>query len=161
MATTPATGTATVTVACKILQGFWAQLQEPTELQINVNGLVQKATQNYKVGKRVFFNGPGHPQNMAPSQPVSHGFGLTHGVPKEFWDKWIAQHRTFDPVVNGLIFAHESRGKAVDEAKEKKAVKTGLERLNPNARPAEFNRIRMAEEQKAKPKLDEDEAVAA
>lgn len=154
----PVTGTATVTVACKILHGFWAQLQEPTKIKLNVNGIVTEATQNYKVGKRFFFNGPGHPQNMAPGQPIVHGFGLTHGIPKDFWDKWIEQHRTLDAVANGLIFAHEGRNKTADEAREKKAIVTGLERLNPNKLPAEFNRVRMAEEQKAKPKLDEEAA---
>lgn len=59
------------------------------------------------------------------------GFGLTH-VPEDFWNEWSTQHRNYEPLKKGLIFAHAKTRNVRAEAEEKKDLKTGLEQLNPN-----------------------------
>ncbi len=67
-----------------------------------------------------------------PDYPHVGGYALTSGVPRDFWDKWLEQHAD-DPVVkNGLIFAHASIDGASGEAREKKAIESGFEGIDPD-----------------------------
>ena len=75
------------------------------------------------MGKRVTLNG-------SNSSSLIGGHGLTEGVDKEFWDAWLADHKDFDPVKQGLIFAHEKDANTKAEAKEKTNTKTGMEPLD-------------------------------
>jgi hypothetical protein len=52
-------------------------------------------------------------------------------VPVDFWDAWIKQHRDFQWVKNGSIFAVPNED-AEAEAQKMRAVKTGMEQLDPN-----------------------------
>lgn len=61
------------------------------------------------------------------------GFGITEGVPAEFFDKWAEKMKGFKCFKNGLIFKVESKDtdSFAAVAKEMKGQKTGLERLVP------------------------------
>lgn len=61
------------------------------------------------------------------------GFGITEGVPADFFDKWAEKMKGFKMFKNGLIFKVGTGDADSFEAvaKEMKAQKTGLERLVP------------------------------
>jgi hypothetical protein len=76
-------------------------------------------------GKRVTLNGYN-------TSEIIGGHGLTT-VDKEFFDAWKAEHKDFEPVKQGLIFAHEKESNTRAEAKEKANNKSGFEGIDPNA----------------------------
>ena len=150
-ASEPATGTATVTVACKLPHGLICRIHKKDKRMVPVYGGGYKEEEFWsETGEEFILNGNAYPQNEAPKVPLAHGFALTYGVRKDWWDAWIMQNRLLPAVKNGLIFAHERQGKTEDEAKEKAGVKSGLERLDPKNLPPEFRKIEMAAES-AKP----------
>ncbi|MGF6604585.1 hypothetical protein P3T23_009341 [Paraburkholderia sp. GAS448] len=102
----PDTG-ATVTVACRLPQGL--------HLDIVKHG---------EVRKRVTLAGSNSTQAVA-------GFGITEHVPKDFFDRWLADHRELPAVKNGLIFAHEKKDSVEARATERTDLKSGLEPLDP------------------------------
>jgi hypothetical protein len=57
--------------------------------------------------------------------------GITEDVPKEFWDKWLAENQWQDLVKNNLIFAHEKQRNLKAEIKDNVGNKSGTEQLNP------------------------------
>lgn len=127
----------TVTIACKLPHGLrlrlhdWAKGSEP---------VMGGGTREFKIavplnGPEVVINGFSHPQNAAPSAQMVGGFALTPNVDKDFWDKWLSQNKDADYVKNHLIFAHEKSNSAEAEAKEKKDIKSGLERLDRTKAP--------------------------
>ena len=126
-----ATGTETVVVCCKLPQGHRARLHSWIERDIEVNGVRQKMRMSTPTGEEMLFKGPAHGQNEGPRVAMAGGFGLTFGVPKDFWDKWVAQHGELDLVKKGLIFARESNNKAIGAAKERRDESTGLSRIDP------------------------------
>ncbi len=66
------------------------------------------------------------------STEIIGGYGLTV-VDKELFDAWHDAHRDYQPVKQGLIFAHEKPDSAKSIAKERTKVKSGFEGLDPNA----------------------------
>jgi hypothetical protein len=76
-------------------------------------------------GVRVTLNG-------SNSTEIIGGHGITQGVDKDFFEAWMARHKDFEPVVQGLIFAHEKPANVIAEAKEKTNNKSGFEGLDPN-----------------------------
>jgi hypothetical protein len=139
----PATGTATVTVACKIPQGFQCTINEVREFsQVTKAGLAV-TKQSFPTEKGFFLKGPAHGQNEGPRVLTAGGSAITQGVPKDLWDEWKAQHLDLPAVKNGLIYSLGSTDKTIDAAKERKAIKTGLERVNPNSPPSLDNRFKL------------------
>jgi hypothetical protein len=126
-----ATGAATVVVACKIPQGHKARLHVGYESTEVMQGLTHKIKKFRPTGEEFIFKGPARAQNEGPRVVTSSGFALTFGVPADFWDKWYDQHKELDAVKAGLIFAYERRADVQDAAKERKDIKTGLERIDP------------------------------
>ena len=138
-----ATGTSTVVVACKLPQGFRARLFKKGEMRTTTPaGVVQSITQFQPTGAEYIFKGPQHGQNEGPRVLTASGFALTVGVPADFWDAWLDQHKEHDLVKSGLIFAFERRNDAVACAKEHKGIKTGLERIDPS-KPVVHGRIKI------------------
>lgn len=131
----PATGTATVTVACKIPQGMRCVIHEERELNEVTLGGSRRVKESFPTDREFIIKGPAHAQNEGPRCRVVAGFAITEGVPKDLWDEWRRQFAALPAVKSGMIFAYESLDKVVDGAKDKRTVKTGLERLNPHALP--------------------------
>jgi hypothetical protein len=128
----------TVTVACKIPNGFIMQLErrESTIEPSPAGG--RKIEVGRKIGEPIKLNGFATPLTGAPPEhQIVGGFGLTHGVPKDFWDKWLDQFGELDVVKQGLIFAHEKRENVEAEAREKKGLRSNMEPLDPEGRNAD------------------------
>lgn len=94
---------ATITVGCKL----------PSGLHLDHNGI------------RVTLNG-------SNSSNIIGGYGLTHGVDKDFFDAWCKTHADFEPLKQGLIFAQEKEVNARAEASDKQTLENGFEGIDPN-----------------------------
>jgi hypothetical protein len=94
---------ATITVGCKLPHGLIIEVD----------------------GHAVTLNGKN-------SSNVIGGYGLTEGVDKDFFGKWMSANRDSAAVKNGLIFAQDRADSARSEAKERKGVKNGTEGIDPN-----------------------------
>jgi hypothetical protein len=127
---------ATVTVACKLPHGMTLRVFDMVESQEPVMGGGFRAVKvAQERPERVTLKGFAHPQNRAPSTQIIEGFALTYGVDAEFWNAWKTQNAQSDVVKNGLIFAHEKPVNTEAEAKDKKSLRSGLERLDPAKLP--------------------------
>jgi hypothetical protein len=153
------TGTATVTVACKLPHGLLMKVYDWVQVdQLVFGGGIKQVREARPRDQTYRLNGNSVAQNRAPGCEIVGGFALTHGIPKDFWDRWIDQHKDWDAVKNHLIFAHEPADSARAESREKKGLKSGLERLNPKKLP---RGIAIADETdgETKKKIDEFEEV--
>lgn len=77
-------------------------------------------------GKRVTLNG-------SNASVVIGGHGITEGVDADFFDAWMKAHEDYQPVKQGLIFAHGKTASVQAMAKERASNKSGFEGLNPDA----------------------------
>lgn len=59
------------------------------------------------------------------------GYGLTRGVDKEFFEGWLKDHASFEPVAKDLVFAVGQESAARGTASERKGEKNGFEPLDP------------------------------
>lgn len=130
----------TVTVACKLPHGLKLRLFNMIDTQEPILGggyrTVKVAREQ---AKSITIKGWSHAQNMAPDAPIVGGYALTMNVDKDFWDAWLEQNQELDAVRNKLIFAHEKPVNAEAESKEKRDVRSGLERLDPKKLPKGIN----------------------
>jgi hypothetical protein len=97
----------TVTVACRLPQGIHFDIVRHGEVR-----------------QRVTLKGSNSPGPVA-------GFGITENVPREFFEKWLAEHQDLAAVRNGLIFAHARRASVEDQAIERTELKSGLDPMDP------------------------------
>lgn len=67
--------------------------------------------------------------NGANSSNVVGGYGLTEGVEKDAFEKWLEVHKNQLYVKNELVFAQAKANSAQSKANENASVKTGLEGL--------------------------------
>jgi hypothetical protein len=100
-----ATTGATVTIACKLPNG------------LNLGHI------HGDEKPHVILRGSNHPLAIG-------GYGLTHGISKDAWEKWKTQHAFLPALQNGLIFEHDKPGSARSMAAEMAEVQSGLEPLN-------------------------------
>ncbi|ELY4670902.1 hypothetical protein ACOJBQ_003914 [Cronobacter muytjensii] len=73
--------------------------------------------------------------NGANSSNVFGGYGLTEGVDKDAFEKWMEVHKNQPYVKNELVFAQAKSNSAQSKANENASVKSGLEGL-PQDKPA-------------------------
>ncbi|EMC4337225.1 hypothetical protein VEL91_002649 [Cronobacter sakazakii] len=73
--------------------------------------------------------------NGANSSNVVGGYGLTEGVDKGAFEKWLEVHKNQPYVKNELVFAQAKANSAQSKATENASVKSGLEGL-PQDKPA-------------------------
>lgn len=167
VASAPATGTATVIGMCKIPNGLICTLFEKRSVREVTHLGTRETEQYFRTDQTFTLNGPGHPQNAGPRCKVLTGFAMTRGIPKAFAQEWMKQNATLPAVKNGLIFFQDSGNKAEGEAREKRALRTGLERVSPDAIPvvdprlaAHGIKIEIDKDRSAKPsqsEFDEDD----
>lgn len=69
--------------------------------------------------------------NGSRSSLIVGGFGLTEDVPAEIWDEFEKVNKQGNIIKNGVVFAVGDKESAKSAATERKAVKTGLEQLDP------------------------------
>lgn len=75
-------------------------------------------------GNRVTLNG-------SNSAQIIGGHGITEGVDKEFFERWLKVFKDSPMVKGGFIFAHEKAANTAAEANDKQENKNGFEGLNP------------------------------
>lgn len=106
----------TVTVACKLPNGLHLEVKD-------ASGATVRHTVH---GSRLPVDKDGN-KIAAFELAGNQTYGLTPGIPKEFWDKWESENQRYPPYAQGMIFAHEKSGNARAQATELKDVRTGLE----------------------------------
>ena len=133
---TRANSTATVTVACKMPAGMilrnyrFEDRNEPL-----MGGGYHTVKVAVALDEEYRINGNAVAQNKAPHCDIIgglDGYALTYGVPKDFWERWLEANKTAPFVKNHLIFAHTIGNSTTDMAKERKGLRSGLERLDPS-----------------------------
>jgi hypothetical protein len=147
MATQPSTitSTNTVTVACKLPHGLILRVFDMVESSEPMFGggwrTITKAAER---PERVTLNGFARHLEKVPDHEIVGGYGITHDVPKDFWDHWYAQNKDSDFIKNNLIFANDRSLHATAEAKEKLRVRSGFEAIDPENLPARIQPAKAA-----------------
>lgn len=123
----------TVTVACKLPHGLVLRLFDMVEGNEAVAGggfkVIKRAQPRPEV---VVLNGylTQHKGNPVPVASPMSSYALTHGVDKDFFDRWLSENQELDAVKNGLILAHGSDTAGV--ARERKDTVCGMEPIDPS-----------------------------
>jgi hypothetical protein len=129
----------TVLIGCKLPAGLILEIVEPGKDDSGKVGVMPAP-----IGQRVTLKGGNsvprlrNALNEAPMLP-RYPFGLTT-VDKDFWDRWYARNKEMPFVKNGLVFVAKDRDSAIDMAKDRREVKTGLEPLSPKVDPRDSSR---------------------
>jgi hypothetical protein len=135
--TPPASSGDTVCIACKIPIGLTLRLFRKETYYENVMGGGVKESERYiPTGDQITLNGPAinidaMQRNQGMDKLVIGGYGLTMGVPRDFWDAWLAVNKDTDLVRNHQVFAASSERGARDQAREKAEIRSGLEPIDP------------------------------
>lgn len=110
--------TATVTIACKLPHGLVLENTTPSGEKVTqrVNGARLRTTES---GREI--------NSHEVTGDYGQGYGLTFGVPVDFWEQWVAQNTHYPPFAKGHIFAQGDAANARAQAKEMAGVRTGLE----------------------------------
>lgn len=149
----PSSAGAKVTVACKVPLGVVIHVDEWTERLVETPGGSKTIREARAGSERVTIQGPAYPNGQPPEgfrekPPIVGGFALTHGIDKDFWDKWWEANadERCDPekmehrngcrctmiVKSRMIFAYEAIEDTRSAAKEAKDLHSGLEPLRPD-----------------------------
>jgi hypothetical protein len=129
---------ATVSVASKLPMDLTLKLFNfvtKNELVMGGGSREVKVAELARGAKHFVVQGNSWAQNKGAHQQIVGGYAITHGIPREFWERWLEQNKESDIVVNGMLFAHGESASTIAEAKEKEDQKSGLERLDPNKLP--------------------------
>ena len=136
----------TVTVACKIPQGLVLRVFKMVDqFEPILGGGQRKFEQAMAYGEVVEINGPAREFGRDARAPISNGFALTFGVPKDFWDLWASQNASLPAVKEGLVFAHSKTESATGMAKDREDLITGLEPLEQDGDKRLSRRLKKAE----------------
>ena len=130
----------TVTVACNIPNGLLLRLFEMVEIDEATPGGSRKVKQaRVKVDAgQVVINGSAVAyEDLGRSRVADfraeHGYALTVGVAKDFWEAWLEQNKTAPYVKNHCIFAIASTAAARRKvATEMSNMRSGLEAIDPD-----------------------------
>lgn len=105
--------TTTVTVCCKYPNGFTMELGNRDDPEYRTYTL----------------------RGISHMRIAGAEWGITEGIPKDFWEAWKTAKKDFKFIKGGFIFAQDKAIDAKAAAKEMAGVKTGLERLKPKDLP--------------------------
>lgn len=135
--TAPASGTDTVTVACKLPSGISFALGEMVEDYEPVMGGGQKAVKRFAPsGDAVVLRGPARTMQAMrhgtyPDSPLAGGYALNPGIKREHWEQVERNYKAHPALVNGLVFARRDDSAAIAEARNLHLVETGFEGIDP------------------------------
>lgn len=128
----------TVTVASKLPMNLVLHLEEPFEQKEATPMGHLNVTRHRRLEHTVMINGMSQHVGEAASVPLQNGFALTHGVDKDFWDKWLSAHLDYAPIVSGMLYAVPKKQDAKVETKSRASIKSGFEAADPASLPKEF-----------------------
>jgi hypothetical protein len=132
--------TDTVTVASKL----------PFGLILHIDDMVEVREAMYNGGERTVMRARPRPEKytlkgnaidwapQAENPRLFGGYALTSGIPRDFWDAWLEQHKDSDLVKNYQVFA-AARANTEGAAKEKSEIRSGLEPLRQNYSAADID----------------------
>jgi hypothetical protein len=108
----------TVTVACKLPNGLMIRVGDQEQ---RLNGPARFITPQ-----------PGR-VNLNPIEDIVYNAGFTV-VDKQLWDAWLKDHKLYEPVKTGHVYAMPNRNEATAKAKDFEKKATGLEPIDPLAK---------------------------
>ena len=108
----------TVTVACKLPNGLMIEVRGT---EIRLNGPARYVSPQ-----------PGR-VSPNPIEDIVYNAGLTV-VDKALWEEWLKDHKSYDPVKTGFVYALANRNETTAKAKDGEKMRTGLEPIDPLAR---------------------------
>lgn len=128
----------TVTVGCKLPSGLVLQIFVMEDYRAPTPG------GGYHVEKRArrlpesyTLNGNAMDVSKMSVGDVPHlivgGYGITPGIPKDFWEQWLTDNEQSDLVKGGFIFAQPNETEARARARDGAKVRSGLEPIDPAA----------------------------
>lgn len=141
----------TVTVGCKLPNGLILQNFRMEDYQDQVMGGGTRTAQR-SVRLEETYRVCGSSIDIAKMalgevpNLVIGGYGITSGVPREFWEEWERTNKNTPLVRNGLIFAMPDDARARARAAEGAKLRTGLEPIdpaNPGAASPELRKIQL------------------
>lgn len=133
----------TVTLGCKMPNGLVLQLYQDEEVMEPLYGGGYRAVKIARpVGEAITLNGcainvGNVSRGIMPEHLMIGGFGLTSGVPREFWERWLAANKDTKLVKNRVVFEAKNDSAASSKARELASgkVRSGLEPLDPENLP--------------------------
>lgn len=147
----PSSAGAKVTVACNLPHGL--QLR-PCRMVASRELVMGGGSRDIKiaepVGEPILIYGAATEGGKLPLAPIVAGYALTHGVPKDAWDQWIADNRDSAMVRNGCVFAYESPDDTQAEAREREGTLSGLQPFLPDGDPRAPRGISQDDEQRSR-----------
>jgi hypothetical protein len=136
----------TVTIVSKLPMSLNMQLQTETTVTMrNGPNTWQEPVWRYS-GKAYTIRGTAVPNGQIPARyvmppRVADGTAtLTHGIPRTFAEQWFHQQAGADFVKNRLVYMSEHKDSS-GEARERQAIRTGFEALEPPVHDNQGNRI--------------------
>lgn len=133
---------AKVTVACKLPHGLVLQVYEEYEDGEAVLGGGIRVVKRFRpTGETITINGNARKFGEAPDHRIVAGFALTEGVNKDFFERWLEQHKDLPAVKNRLIYAFESLDHVEGQAKNDANLRNGMEPLAPSGDPRTPRRV--------------------
>lgn len=137
-----ASGTATVSVACKHPGGLVLYVHDAHNVRELVMGGGSREVQQFqrRPGPGVTLYGPAVPFGMAPASQLAGGYAITPNVSKAFMDEWLKQNADTDLVLNKVVLVAEG-SKIAGLAAEHKDVRSNLEPLEQKDDPRSPKRI--------------------
>lgn len=131
---TPATTGDTLTVANKLPHNLVLRLHRfEDQNEITPGGTTRSVKVAIPVDHPdVVINGNAFREDKGPRHQIVGGYALTHGVPSDVFNEWLAQNRDSEIVKKNLVFAADRSSYAEGKAREHAALRTGFERLDEN-----------------------------
>jgi hypothetical protein len=134
-----ATGTDTVTIGLKWPNGLIMRIYDAVEEEYILNNRTIKENRFFPKEDCPEYHLNGFSIDLGamaggipPDHEIVGGFGLTHGIPRDFAEAWFAQNDKSDLVKKGLVFMAGREQMARGQAKEHASLKCGIEPLDPN-----------------------------
>lgn len=125
----------TVTVACKLPQGFYMQLCRPVKFYEGTqSGGTIERTRFDRTGPKIRINGTSYPvmppKGFRERVAMTSGFALTRGVDAEMWEEWAKQHAKDMMMVNNLVYAFPDEESVRDFGADFVGIKSELDPLD-------------------------------
>jgi hypothetical protein len=133
-ASAPVTGTATVSVWNKHPHGLILRVGKFAE-RAEAAAIHARTVKEWQQTDSITVAGPARRIGEDARAPVIGGYAVTHGVPKDLWDQWLADNKDTAMVRNRVIFAHEKSSYGDGQASEQTGVRTGMEPLSQGKDP--------------------------
>ena len=126
----------TVYVGCKLPNGIILQLCAEEEYREPVMGGGTIVSKRYRrLPETYTLNGCSIDLARVAAGEVPHlivgGAGITPGIPRDFWEKWLEANKHSHLVRNKIVFAQRDEMSARSRAVELKDVRSGLEPIDP------------------------------